>query len=179
MRKTIPVSPSFRVDGVTSHSAAGATETPSVNTSHPQKIPHSPIAVKAQSIGLPAKTELPNAGNSLPSVHVVRLDVEIRDKKQLQAMYMPFLVNGGVFIPAVKEYALGETVHLQLHLLKDGEVYQVAGQVVWLTPKHAVYKRMQGIGVHFDGSEEAQRLIQKIGELLQSATQSDKPTHTL
>jgi type IV pilus assembly protein PilZ len=176
MRKTIPVGPSLRVDGVTSHPAPNNVP----NTQQARATTVTPLVSdvvdsQPQLSHLPAATV--NAGK--PEAHIAVLDVDVRDKKQLQAIYMPFLVNGGVFVPATKEYEIGETVYLQLHLFKEGDVYPVAGQVAWVTPKHAVYKRIQGIGVHFVDDEVARHTKQKIEELLQSVASSNQSTHTL
>jgi type IV pilus assembly protein PilZ len=185
MRKTIPVGPSLRVEGVTSRPAPNnVLNTQQARATTITSLASDVVDSQSERLHLPAATSVTtdhaakvNAGK--PEAHIAVLDVDVRDKKQLQAIYMPFLVNGGVFVPATKEYEIGETVYLQLHLFKEGDVYPVAGQVAWVTPKHAVYKRIQGIGVHFMDDEVAQRTKQKIEELLQSATSSDKSTHTL
>lgn len=107
------------------------------------------------------------------------LEVDIKDKKQLQGVYMPFLTNGGIFLPTAREYALGEEVHLKLSLMKESRQYTVTGRVAWITPRNALNKRIQGIGVHFSLDENTGITKRKIEELLGTAVKSDKSTYTL
>ena len=53
----------------------------------------------------------------------------------LYAAYMPFIKNGGLFIPTNKSYKLGDEVFMLLNLMDEQEKIPVAGKVVWITPK--------------------------------------------
>ena len=44
-----------------------------------------------------------------------------RDKSALYASYMPFVRNGGLFIPTSKAYKLGDEVFMLLTLMEDKE----------------------------------------------------------
>ena len=44
------------------------------------------------------------------------LSLTIRDKSSLYAAYMPFIKNGGLFIPTNKAYKLGDEVFMLLTL---------------------------------------------------------------
>ena len=44
------------------------------------------------------------------------LSLAIKDKAVLYAAYMPFIRNGGLFIPTKKEYELGDEVFMLLNL---------------------------------------------------------------
>lgn len=105
------------------------------------------------------------------------LQLTIKDKAVLYAAYMPFIQNGGLFIPTQKSYQLGDEVFLLLNLMDEPEKLPVAGKVVWMTPKGAQGNRATGIGVQF--SDEAQIVKEKIEKYLAGAVNSERPTHTL
>jgi len=105
------------------------------------------------------------------------LSLTIKDKAVLYAAYMPFLENGGLFIPTNKQYALGEEVFMLLNLMDEADKIPVAGQVVWITPKRAQSNRAAGIGVQFSGQDDT--AIKRIENYLAGILESDRPTHTL
>ncbi len=49
------------------------------------------------------------------------LSLAIKDKAVLYAAYMPYIHNGGLFIPTNKEYDLGDEVFMLLNLLDETE----------------------------------------------------------
>jgi type IV pilus assembly protein PilZ len=75
------------------------------------------------------------------------LTLTIKDKSALYLAYMPFVMNGGLFIPTNSSYKLGDEVFMLLNLMGEDEKIPVAGKVIWLTPKGAQGKRTAGIGV--------------------------------
>ena len=77
------------------------------------------------------------------------LSLTIKDKSVLYAAYMPFIKNGGLFIPTNKVYKLGDEVFMLLNLMDEQEKIPVAGKVIWITPKGAQGNRAAGIGVQF------------------------------
>lgn len=105
------------------------------------------------------------------------LTLTIKDKAVLYAAYMPFIRNGGLFIPTQKAYHLGDEVFLLLNLMEEPEKIPVAGKVIWVTPKGAQGSRAAGVGVQFNGDDEAART--KIEAYLAGALGSDRPTHTM
>ena len=105
------------------------------------------------------------------------LSLAIKDKAVLYAAYMPFVRNGGLFIPTKKEYSLGEEVFMLLNLMDEPDKIPVAGQVVWVTPKGAQGARSAGIGVQFSDQDDVAR--SRIETYLAGALQSDRPTHTM
>lgn len=105
------------------------------------------------------------------------LSLTIKDKAVLYAAYMPFIVNGGLFIPTSKQYRLGDEVFLLLTLMEEPEKIPVAGKVVWITPRGAGGTRAAGIGVQFN--DEGDMARKKIETYLAGALQSDRPTHTM
>lgn len=106
------------------------------------------------------------------------LSLTIRDKTVLYAAYMPFVKQGGLFIPTSKVYSLGDEVSLVLHLMEESEKFPVKAKVVWLTPQGAQGNRAAGIGVQFLG-EEGLKIRNKIETYLAGALQSGRPTHTM
>ena len=106
------------------------------------------------------------------------LTLTIRDRNALYAAFMPFVKNGGIFVPTTKEYQLGDEVFLLLSILDERERLPVAGRVIWITPRGAQGSRVQGIGVQFaDGDNGVTRT--KIETLLVGMPPGDKPTHTM
>ncbi len=105
------------------------------------------------------------------------LSLSIKDKAVLYAAYMPFVKNGGLFIPTKKDYALGDEVFMLLNLMDEVEKIPVAGKVIWLTPKGAQGNRAAGIGVQFNDQDDVARA--KIETYLAGALQSDRNTHTM
>ena len=104
------------------------------------------------------------------------LSLTIKDKSVLYAAYMPFIRNGGLFIPTNKNYKLGDEVFMLLNLMEEPEKIPVAGKVVWITPKGAQGNRAAGIGVQFNDGDNTAR--NKIETYLAGALKSDRPTHT-
>lgn len=105
------------------------------------------------------------------------LSLTIKDKAVLYAAYMPYVVNGGLFIPTNKAYKLGDEVFMLLNLMDEPEKIPVAGKVVWVTPKGAQGNRAAGIGVQF--TDEDNTAITKIENYLAGSLESDRPTHTM
>ena len=105
------------------------------------------------------------------------LTLNIKDKSALYASYMPFIKNGGLFIPTNKQYRLGDEVFLLLTLMEGAERLPVAGKVVWLTPRGAQGKRQQGIGVQFSSQDGGE--TQKKIDVYLAGVVADRPTHTM
>lgn len=107
------------------------------------------------------------------------LSLPIKEKAALYAAYMPFLTNGGIFVPTSKAYKIGEEIYLILTLMTDTTKYPIAGKVAWITPPGASNNKAQGIGVQFSADESGQRVKLRIEELLGAALGSSRATHTL
>ncbi len=105
------------------------------------------------------------------------LSLVIKDKALLQAAYMPFIRNGGLFVPTSQTFALGQEVFLLLTLMGEAARIPVAGKVVWITPHGAEGQWTTGIGVQFN--EPNSPLQVRIEGLLASFSGSDLGTQTL
>ena len=106
------------------------------------------------------------------------LNLSIHEKSALYESYMPFVANGGIFIPTNKPFKLGDEVLVLLTLPEEPDRIPVPSRVVWITPAQAQGNRTAGIGVQFNPTDKGatRRLIENhLGALL-SATGR---THTL
>mgnify|MGYP003444853447 FL=1 len=112
-----------------------------------------------------------------PSSKPGLLTLTIKDKSALYLAYMPFVKNGGLFIPTNSNYRLGDEVFMLLNLMDEPEKIPVAGKVVWVTPKRAQGNRASGIGVQFNGQDDT--ASRKIETYLAGALESERPTHTM
>lgn len=106
------------------------------------------------------------------------LSLSIKEKAALYAAYMPYLKNGGIFVPTTRPYQLGDDVYLILTLLDDPTRIPVAGKVVWISPA-AGGNKTPGIGVHFPPDESGMTARKRIEDALGAALKSARPTHTL
>ncbi|WP_435216407.1 PilZ domain-containing protein [Luminiphilus sp. nBUS_07] len=105
------------------------------------------------------------------------LSLTIKDKAVLYAAYMPFLDNGGIFVPTNKRYSIGDEVFMLLTLMDEPEKIPIAGRVVWITPVGAQGNRQAGVGVQF--SEQDATANAKIELHLGGALNSERQTHTM
>ena len=109
------------------------------------------------------------------------LSLAIRDKAVLQAAHMPFIQNGGLFVPTSDAYELGDEVFVLLTL--PGEPsgppnrIPLADKVVWITPPDCEGQRVAGIGVQF--SEPDNPLAAVVKDWLGDAPPKERETHTL
>ena len=105
------------------------------------------------------------------------LSLTIKDKAVMYAAYMPFLDNGGIFVPTNKRYSIGDEVFMLLTLMDEPEKIPIAGRVVWITPAGAQGNRQAGVGVQF--SEQDATANAKIEVHLGGALTYERQTHTM
>ena len=103
----------------------------------------------------------------------------IKDKAALYEAYIPLFKEGGIFIPTLREYKLGDDIYVLLTLPDDIQRYPISGKVAWMTPARAAGNRKQGIGVRFPADEKSRLLKVRIEEILGTQLSSDRPTHTI
>jgi type IV pilus assembly protein PilZ len=106
------------------------------------------------------------------------LSLSIKEKKTLYAAYMPFITDGGLFIPTVKDYQMGEEIFILLSLLGEPERVPIAGKVIWKTPEGAEGYRQAGVGLQFS-NQDGGSAQNKIESLLAGALNSGRSTHTM
>lgn len=106
------------------------------------------------------------------------LKFEIPDKNALYVAYMPFIKNGGLFIPTDRPYRIGDEVFVLVNLVDESERLPVAGRVIWVTPQGAQGKRQAGIGVQFS-DQDGGATQKKIETYLAGMLESDEQTLTM
>lgn len=106
------------------------------------------------------------------------LSLSIKDKNALYQAYMPFVNNGGLFIPTDREYQMGQEVFMLLNLMEEPERLPIAGKVIWKTPPGSSGYRTCGIGVQFS-DQDGGIARAKIENYLAGALGTDKSTHTM
>jgi type IV pilus assembly protein PilZ len=106
------------------------------------------------------------------------LSLTIREKGALYAAYMPFVKNGGLFVPTTSVYRLGDEVFMLLTLPESKDRLPVAGRVVWITPKGAQGNKTAGIGVQFSELDKG-TTRGKIETILAGVLKSERQTHTM
>ncbi len=104
--------------------------------------------------------------------------ISFEDKAALYKQYMPFIQNGGLFVPTQKKFSLGDTVTLAVQLPEDSNQHAISGRVVWLTPESAQRGLPAGIGVQFAMGEPT-ALRTKIEDYLDDMLHSHYLTDTL
>ena len=107
------------------------------------------------------------------------LSLSIKEKAALYAAYMPFLKNGGLFVPTNRAHQMGDQVYMLLSLMDDPTRIAVQGKVVWVTPEGVQGNRTQGIGVQFTQDETGAAARAAIEKILGETLASSRPTHTM
>ena len=105
------------------------------------------------------------------------LSLAIHDKAVLQAAHMPFIRNGGLFVPTADAYELGDEVFVLLTLPGQANRVPLAGKVVWITPPDCQGQRVPGIGIQF--SEPDNPLAAVVKDWLGDGPHPERETHTL
>ncbi|MGV6808251.1 MAG: PilZ domain-containing protein [bacterium] len=105
------------------------------------------------------------------------LALDIRNRADLHAHYMPFIQSGGLFIPSSKPHTLQEAVIVQVNLQEYKKTLPVLGRVVWINP-HATatgnQQKKQGVGVQLvgDSAEKVNIVFQRVlGKLIHQPPQ--------
>ncbi|MGP1630483.1 MAG: PilZ domain-containing protein [Giesbergeria sp.] len=107
------------------------------------------------------------------------MQLAIKEKGALYAAYIPFFPEGGIFVPTMREYRLGDDVYVLLTLPDDPQRYPVAGRVAWVTPARSGGNRTQGVGIQFPKDDKSRQLKHKIEEILGTSLGSERPTQTI
>ncbi len=121
----------------------------------------------------------PPASHAASSARPSVVQLAIKEKAALYAAYIPLFKEGGMFIPTVRDYKLGDDIYVLLTLPEDTQRYPVAGKVAWVTPARAAGNRTQGVGVRFPSDDKSRLLKLKIEEILGAHLASERPTQTI
>jgi type IV pilus assembly protein PilZ len=106
------------------------------------------------------------------------LSYNIENKQELYAAYMPFLINGGLFVPTRKDFKLGDEVLILFSLLGEERI-AIPGKVAWITPAGSQHSISSGVGIQFADSPEGSQAKNTISSLLAGVIESDRPTRTM
>jgi len=106
------------------------------------------------------------------------LNISIKDKNSLYMAYMPFIINGGLFIPTNRPYEMGQEVFVLLKLIDEPEPLPIPGKIIWKTPVGSENAQAPGIGIQFlDNDGVVAR--DKIETYLAGALGAERPTYTM
>jgi type IV pilus assembly protein PilZ len=83
------------------------------------------------------------------------LKLPLKDESALHASFMPFIKDGGLFVPTDNgNYRFGNEVIVAMHLLSTDKKLAVPGKVVWISPKTGD-SGTPGVGIRFTGNTKA------------------------
>ncbi len=100
------------------------------------------------------------------------LSMAIAEKSALHACYMPFIKDGGLFVPTTEKFTLHQDVVLHLRLVEDGKKLLIPGRVVWISPGVGQRGTSPGVGLQFTGEHRfrvKQFIEETLGELVKQA----------
>ena len=106
------------------------------------------------------------------------ISIAIKDKQALYMSYMPFVQNGGLFVPSKKEHNIGEQLFLLVKIMDIPDPVLISGRVVWISPTGALGNRPRGIGVQFIG-DDSSKIANLIENKLGGSLGLTRPTHTM
>ena len=106
------------------------------------------------------------------------ISLSIREKGALYAAYMPFVEQGGLFVPTQRPAQLGDDLYVILTLMDDPAKVAIPGKVAWITPAGTT-GRQQGIGIQFSKTDASMQARAKIEDLLGSTLKSSRPSNTV
>ena len=106
------------------------------------------------------------------------ISIAIKDKQALYMSYMPFIQNGGLFVPTKKDYSLGDEMFLLVKIMDEIEPVNISGKVAWISPMGALGNRPRGVGVQFVG-DDARAIQDLIESKLGASVSLTRSTHTM
>ncbi len=83
------------------------------------------------------------------------LSYVIKEALEINLSYMPFVRDGGLFIPTSQVFPLGTPMIVDLQLPGKKDSMKIEGKVVWVTPKNALHHVLAGVGIQFVGANAA------------------------
>ena len=83
------------------------------------------------------------------------LNLTLKDDAALHSSYMPFIRDGGIFVPTNNiSQKFGDEVVVSMHLQSTNKKLAIPGRVVWIAPP-ACERGTQGLGIQFAGTTKA------------------------
>ena len=105
------------------------------------------------------------------------IQVNMPDRANLQACYMPFVAGGGLFIASKQEVKMGDELLVIASLPEQSQKFPLTGKVIWISPKQNGNKP-QGFAIQF-GGEKGVAFRNEAEKLLAGSLTADKPTFTM
>jgi type IV pilus assembly protein PilZ len=77
------------------------------------------------------------------------IPLRFKTVNQLYRSYMPWFKNGGLFIPTIKRFQMGQEVLMMVMLPESKDKFPAAGIVSWVCPQNSTGHKKQGVGVKY------------------------------
>lgn len=123
-----------------------------------------------------AESQISEGGKSARKSNILSLN--LKDKSLIYSAYMPFIKNGGLFIPTSRTFNVGDEVFILVRLLDEVERLPITAKVVWVTPDQSENRKPKGVGFQFDQADKGFAKNQ-IEQLLGSNINGENATFTL
>ncbi len=104
--------------------------------------------------------------------------LRFKSANQLYKSFMPWLKNGGLFVPTSKRFEMGQEVLLMVILPGMVDKLPAAGVVAWACPKDVTGHNKPGVGIEFT-DQEGVALRLRIESMLVEQLKAKEPTYTL
>lgn len=102
----------------------------------------------------------------------------ITDTTMLYSSYLPFVVNGGIFVPSARPHQIGEDVFVAFTLPGSPDRYPLNGKVIWINHK-SMGSRPAGFAIQFGSDPNSTRMRNEVERLLAGQLDSAQPTYTM
>lgn len=106
------------------------------------------------------------------------IPLRFKSLNQLHKSYMPWLKNGGLFVPTRRRFEMGQEFLMMVVLPDMEEKFPAAGVVAWLCPPDATDHPRPGAGLEFM-DESGKALRYRIEALLAERKVIGGPGYTL
>ena len=113
-----------------------------------------------------------------PKARNAVISIAIKDKQALYMSYMPFVKNGGLFVPTQKDYNLGDEMFLLVKVMDEIDPVHISGKIIWISPPGALGNKPRGVGVQFMG-DTAKSTVNLIESKLGASISLTRTTHTM
>ena len=80
------------------------------------------------------------------------IQANIPDLETLYLSYMPYVVDGGLFIPSKQPVQMGEEIFVLATLPEQSQKIPLTGKVIWISQKQNGVK-LQGFGIQLSGEK--------------------------
>jgi type IV pilus assembly protein PilZ len=115
----------------------------------------------------------PSRKSKLPIV-----PLHFKSTNQLYMSFMPWLKNGGLFVPTSKRFEMGQEVLMMVILPGTTDKYPATGVVAWACPKDVTGHNKPGVGIEFT-DQDGLALRLRVEGMLVEQLKSKAPTYTL